>query len=116
MNFSQKIKYLIYFFVTLAAIILALSDFFYSNQFMIIFIGVAGVFVTVYYARKLSGNPALKNHQYRIAATLSLIVIFLSATIFIYYPTDFGVTSFIAVYFLLLGSFLFMEWHEKKNS
>ena len=114
MEFSQKMKYLIYFLITLAVIILTLFDFSHSNQFMTIFIGVAGVLITVYYTRRLKGNSTLKS-QYRGAATLSLIVVFLSAMIFVYYPTVFGVTAFIAVYFLLLGSFMFMEWHEKKK-
>jgi predicted neutral ceramidase superfamily lipid hydrolase len=116
MKVSQKIKYFIYFLATLALVTLGLLKLDTSNQFMIVFLGAAGVLVTVYYTGKLKGNPTLRRHQYRVAATLSLIIIFLSATIFIYYPTVFGVTAFIVVYILLLGGFKFIEWYEKKKT
>jgi hypothetical protein len=115
MRISSKISYLVYFSAFLIVVALVFFEFISVEQFLILLFGVVGVFDAFYYPDKLVKESIRLSNKRRVVATLTAIVVFLSCTLFVFYPTLEGVLAAGIVLFSISVGFTLTEWRIKSQ-
>jgi hypothetical protein len=113
MQISSKISYSVYFSAFLIEVALVFFEFISMEQFLILLFGVVGVIDAFYYPDKLVKESILISNKHRVVATLTTIVVFLSCTLFVFYPTLEGVFAAGIVLFSISVGFTLIEWRIK---
>ncbi len=108
-----KNSYTIVFLFLFLGLVLAITQYLSPNQFMIYVLACIGVSSVFYGSEKLAKESIIKGNKNRIIATLTVIIFFLSSSLFVYYPTLEGVLALAVITFSISFTFQLTEWYEK---